>query len=320
MILKRKNRLFFLLLALLFCACEKEEIAIAPHMPGDELSNEIEMTEDYRNQLFFDFETNSVVSSNLKTEWDLGFESDGERIVLNTSKGMAIHHSTANFEDVSSTSGLDWSWDAHSGNLDSTAVGDWQSLDLLYVVDKGYSYTGSHQGYYKMKVLSSNENSYQIEYGELSSTNPMNITLPKNQLTSFSYFSFGNGLLEVAPAKEDYDLLFTQYTHLFTNPITPYLVTGVLLNPYNTQALLIEDKEFGEIAYEDIEGLAFSDEINKIGYNWKGYDLEAGSFTTYPEMVFVVKTWDEKHFKIHFTSFYNEAGLKGFPNIEFQEL
>ena len=319
MISKLKNSAFVIACGLALFSCEKEELPVAPYVPGDAELNEIGMEEDYRNQLYFDLETNTIVHSNLKIEWDLAFHSSLDHIVLNTSKGMAVHHSNLSFEDLTSAENLDWSWDAHSGDLDSTAFGI-IALNKLYVIDRGYSHLGIHQGYAKIVIDNFDLNSFEVTYGEVSSVTPLNLTINRDLTRNMSYFNFDNGQVIIAPEKEDYDLIFTQYTHVFTNPTTAYLVTGVLLNRYETEAALYEEKLFEEIVFSDVQDLPLSSSINVIGYDWKSYDLGSGLFTTYPEMNYILKTSEDRYYKLHFTSFYNELGLKGFPNIEFQEL
>ena len=67
---------FGLILCLGICvSCEKEELPVPAHDPGDVITNSVKMEPDYRYQLFFDLETNTMVKKNSKTLWDLGFES-----------------------------------------------------------------------------------------------------------------------------------------------------------------------------------------------------------------------------------------------------
>ena len=110
-----------------FFSCEKEEIPISPHSPGNIQTNQIELGTDYRFQTFYDLGSNSIVSNNLKTEWDLGFESgiDGYHIILNSSTYSSLAYvDNVSFYDTISTSNLTWNWDNPDGNLDSTAFGD----------------------------------------------------------------------------------------------------------------------------------------------------------------------------------------------------
>ena len=68
-------------------SCEQEELPISPHQTGDVLVQQIEMLQDYRYQVFYNLENNEIVSENLKTDWDIGFENtpSGFHIVLNSS-------------------------------------------------------------------------------------------------------------------------------------------------------------------------------------------------------------------------------------------
>ncbi len=319
----RKNKPFhfFLFVILLISSCMKEEIAIPKHESGDLQTNEVELMQDYRNQLYFDLETNKVVKSNLKTDWDLAFQSlDGGKIVLNTGKGMAIHRSSLAFNELNSAEDLDWHWDAHSGNLDSTAIGNWEETDFVYLVDRGYNWTGDHQGYFKLVIFNVNETVFEMGYGDLSSDTPITYSIQKSGNEQFTYFSLEAGQIAIDPGDTEYDLVFTQYTHLFTDPLTPYLVTGILSNRGYTTVARLDEKTFEEIELKDVETLVFNDDLDAIGYNWKYYSLEDGAFTTFSNQHYIVLTQDGLFYKLRIVGFYNSEGLKGYPNIEFQAL
>lgn len=303
-------------------ACEKDELPIQPHAVGDEEVNTVEIGEYYKNQVFFNLEQNEVISSNEKTEWDLAFEcvDIGWRIRLNTAKGMAIAKSTNNFETTLDTIGAVWNWDAHSGNQDSTAIGDWQNFNGIYIVDRGYNELGLHQGFSKLKIVSFNDVSYEILYGDLSSTSPSSKSIAKNDLFANVYFNMASGnTINIAPEKTQWDIVFTQYTHIFDGP-EPYLVTGVLINPYNTEVAIVTDLDFSEILYEDILNLQFSSHANAIGYDWKYFDFGASLYIVDATKNFIIKTQNGYYYKFHFVDFYNDSGIKGYPKFEFQQL
>ena len=73
-------------------SCDKEELPILPHQTGDVLVQQIEMLQDYRYQVFYNLENNEIISENLKTDWDLGFENtqNGFHIVLNYSMFLLL--------------------------------------------------------------------------------------------------------------------------------------------------------------------------------------------------------------------------------------
>ena len=318
-----KNSPFVLLIsALLLTSCHKEEIAIAPHNSGSALEAQIEMGEDYRYQLFYDLEANEVVRSNDKVDWDLAFESSptGWHIVLNSSRGMAVHGGSGAFADITSETGLTWGWDTPDGNLDSTAIGDWQADNGLYVIDMGYDHTGSHLGYRKLIIAGMTSAHYTIQYGELSDITPQTTSISKNTNYVMTHYKFDAGVVPIAPANDDWDLLFTQYTHLFYNPFDAYLVTGVLLNRFNTSASHIADKPFSEISYDDAIELNYSDSLDYIGYDWKFYDYTNHLYLVDPTITYLIRTSEGFYYKLHFVDFYNNLGEKGYPKLEVQKL
>lgn len=304
-------------------ACQKDELPIEPHDAGDASEVQIEMGQHYKTQLYYNLKNNEIVSSNDKVIWDLGFESseNGWYITLNNSKGMIVHRSNLNFDEIIDDAGLDFDhWDTQTGNLDSTAIGDWQADNKLYVIDRGYDDLGIHQGFSKMAVESVNSTSYLISFGDISDLTPQQQTITKKSINLLTYFSFDNGVVTVAPPNETWDIVFTQYTHLFVNPDEAYIVTGALLNRYNTSAAVITNKPFNDVAYSDVVGLNYSSNLDIIGYSWKIYDFDFSIYNVNPNISYIVKTNEGLFYKLHFIDFYNALGIKGYPKFEVQQL
>ena len=61
---------------------------------------------------------------------------------------------------------------------------------------------------------------------------------------------------------------------------------------------------------------SFSKYYNVIGYDWKTYDYESGSYIIHPEKNFVIKDKSGFYYKFHVIDFYNDSGQKG--NIKFE--
>lgn len=304
-------------------ACQKEELPIEPHDAGDALEVQIEMGQHYKTQLYYNLKNNEIISTNDKIIWDLGFESsaNGWHIILNNSKGMAVHRSDLNFDDIIDETGLEFDhWDTQTGNLDSTAIGNWQIENKLYVIDRGYDELGTHQGFSKMTVEYVNSTSYLISCGDISDLTPQQQTITKNTVNLLTFFSFDNGVVTVAPSNGTWDLVFTQYTHLFTNPDEAYIVTGTLLNRYNTTAAVITNKPFNDVVYADVVGLNYSPNLDVIGYSWKIYDFDFSVYNVNPNITYIVKTNEGLFYKLHFIDFYNMLGIKGYPKFEVQAL
>ncbi len=329
---------------LLMSACLKEEDPVAPpDLQGDVETAEIPMGAQYAKQYFFDLGTNQIVSSNLKTDWDLAFECgiDGHRIILNSSKFMFAWNTESKiFEDITNETGAFWKWDVASGNLDSTAIGEWGeyadgkviSEKNVYVIDRGKNSDNSRIGYKKVIFESLENDFYTLRFANLDGSEEDTFQIKQNDDYSFVYFSFNNGgrQVAVAPAKTTWDLAFTQYTHIFSetpdnipqpDTLIPYIVTGALLNHYEAVAEKEFSKPFADITFDDAVGRLFTNQSNDIiGYNWKYFNFEEITYTVLPEKVYIIRDTEGYLYKLHFIDFYSNTGEKGFPKFEFQRL
>lgn len=314
-----------MLVALSLFSCEKDEIPRKKPLAGSADIITVSMGSDYANQLFFNLKEEKVVSKNNREIWDLGFESalDGFHITLNSSKIMAVHKtSSTELAAVTTVDGTaEWTWDKQSGNLDSTAFGNWTNQNVVYVVDRGTGITGLPLGKMKMKVLSVNDTEYKIEWAGLTETTSRFSTITKNNAGSMTYFSFNNSgsTVTVEPAKETWDICFTAYTHIFDGH-TPYSVTGVLSNRYKVKVAAINNKSFAAITYVDYLSANFPSAINTIGYNWKVYNFDTNLYEIDMSQNFIVETGEGHVYKLHFLDFYDDFGTKGAPTMEMQEL
>jgi hypothetical protein len=122
------NPIAVIVCIILLTSCFKEDDKIVPHDPGDVKTQVIELTKDYRYQVYFDLSSEKIISTNLKTEWDLGFECSekGWHIILNTSNFMlAAKSGLTDFDQPVDTVGYKWNFDVSTGDPDSTAIGQW---------------------------------------------------------------------------------------------------------------------------------------------------------------------------------------------------
>ena len=307
------------LLAFSLGSCIKKEIPVPAHETGDAITNSIELGTDYRYQAYYDCETNSFVSTHLKTAWDLGFETDptGFHLILNSSCAMAAAYHETSFESKTDTVGSTWKWDNCNGHIDSTAVGNWQATSGIYIINRGYTHTGTHRGFWKIKMNGVDASGYNLRVAQLDGSDDQLVSIPKNQDYVFQQFSFEDGVVNLQPHKEAWDLVFGQYTHLF-EPTVSYLVTGVIAN--RNQVEVAEDfaTAFTSINGTNLTSYSFSPFIDVIGYDWKEY--VGSTYITHPEKNYIVKTTEGLYYKIHFIDFYTDQGEKGAPRFEIQAL
>jgi hypothetical protein len=327
--MKKENRFGLLILSTLFVSivgCDKGEIPVAPREPGDVLTAQVEMGSDYGKVLYYSLKTNSVVHQHLKTDWDLGFETgeDGWHVILNSGKAMSASTTDAVWlKDVLNVDNAVWINDAPSGNMDSTAIGDWKTNAGMFLLDRGYDINGSEIGVMKLRIEET-VSGYRIHFADVASTDSSYLEIEKDDAVNFVCASLeGSGsVADIEPNKEVWHIKFTQYTHIFVDDgeVIPYSVTGALLNPHHMKGMLQTEVLFDSVDHDFASLVMYSDAVNAIGYDWKYYDFDLGSYTVFPEMVYLLRSSEGVYWKLHFIDFYTQNGEKGAPMFEFQEL
>jgi len=338
----KKIIIFLFTINFILTSCIPEEQPIKPHSSGNVTVGYVEMGSYYLNQIYYNLETNTVVSTNAFTDWDLAFSciSDTFVIKLNGASMMRVYNThKINFDEVSSTDTSlipieAWQYDNPKGKLDSTAIGNWWedikpgeliSKQEVYIIDRGTNERGRNLGYRKFQILGLENQIYYVRVSNLDGSNKQEIEIPINPSKNFVQLSLKDSVkvIELEPDFDQWDILFSKYTELlYTNEGVPtwYGVTGVLLNRKFVSAILDTSKPFDEITYQDVANLQLSNNINAIGHEWKWYDLSKGVYSVLPERVYIIKSINGYLYKLHFTAFYNEQGVKGYPKFEFQKL
>lgn len=316
----------------LFTSCFKEDDIVPPHEQGDIQKGEIVLGQKYSSQVFYDLSTNTSISSNIISDWDLAFEcgEDSWHIVLNAAQMMYAGNSNDTiFANVTSKSGLNMLFDKSDGNMDSTAIGNWfyieddtaKSFHYVYVIDCGMDENSINNGIKKITIDIIN-NTYILKYADLNGDNLKNIAITKNDEFRYVYFSFNDDkMVNIAPTKENWSLKFSKYaTMLKSNGDDyPYLVTGALLNPENVKVAL-DSVDFFSINIKDTASYKFSNEMDFIGYDWKSYSFDDEMYTIVPKKNYIIKNYDGYFYKVRFIGFYDERGNKGSITFELVRL
>ena len=313
----------YIAVVLFFNACMEKEIPVLKHSSGDVTTATINMNIDYRYQVYYDLSTNTIVGQNLKIAWDLGFETTpaGWHIILNSAKAMyAFNTGKSDFMAVTDTIGLSLGkkFDAPTGSLDSTGVGDWQKSNSVYIIDRGFNEAGIHQGFRKIMVLSVDNEKYTVKYAQLNGNAETTLHIPKDTTYNFSFLSFTtDSTLIIEPPKAAWDVVFTQYLEALSEP---YLVCGCVLNRYNTFSAMDSSAAFESITMNTIQSKMLLPEINTIGYSWKEYSFSTSQYEVFPQMNYLIKDNEGFYYKLHFIDFYDQSGNKGNPTWEYQKL
>ena len=325
--------LLLIFVSLALNSCFKKDKMIPMHPRGN--IDTIEMTPTYINQVYYNLDSGRVVSSDLKTSIDLGFEcsSTGWHILLNTSDFMKVADMGAvTLGAAPGTNLLVWKFDKSDGNPDSTGIGVWFSVkgtdtvsnNHVYAIDRGMDELGNNLGKFQVQFDSLKNNRYYFRYAPFKGGTVMTGVVSKDQLVSYTWFSLKSGLaVNTEPPKNEFDLLFTQYTTMLYDEGVPYpyLVTGVLSNRNKVEVAMDSTHGFFEITREIALAQSYSRALDAIGYDWKILESKAtGSYVIRKNRSYMIHTVSGAYLKIRFIGFYNKKFQKGYPVFEFQRL
>lgn len=325
-------------LAVLVSSCFKDDEQIPPHAPGNYITDTVALTDTYKYQVYYNLEDSITAIINLKDLWDLGFESspDGWIVILNSSCFMkSAYLNGQQFGSVIDTVGAAWLFNPSDGYADSLAIGRWFAVqdndtigtNRLLILDRGIDYQGNPRGYCQLIMDSLIMGTYYFRIAGLNGANPQSFSISKNRKVNHVLFSISNPALEITePDRLAWDLFFTQYTTLLYTDVGdpyPYLVTGVLLNQTIVEVAVDSITPFATINFEMAQAMTFTKQADRIGYNWKRYDFDSGSYTVNSDLVYIIRDTKGYLYKLRFIGFYeyvNNKLRKGYPSFEYQRL
>jgi len=341
--MKRIALFLFVIVSLSSCMKEDEAITLAP--PGPVKQGVANMGVNYENQIYFDLETGNSIVRPYKT-YDLAFEASksGLRIYLNSAKFMFACKTQSHDMATADTVGQPWALDCEQLLDDTLALTKyWLAANFsnqgsnVFAIDRGkLEHTGAAR-WRKFKVLNADSAKYTICFSNYDNTSLDTVDIIKDDNYSLMYFSFDtpNQLVQQAPPKEQWDFVFTKYTHVFfeydvTSPFRYYFVTGVIQNIWNNTEVLRFQKDsmpanvpylpIEQFNYSQIPNFVFSSNANTIGYNWKYYDFNNALYQVYPNLYYVVKSSDGYYYTLKMVDFYDTSGNKGTVTFQTQRI
>lgn len=327
-----------IVISFLVHSCFEEDQAVPPYIPPDDVDTVSFHNSIYTHQIYFDLSSGEILAENENSVWVLGFEcaADGYHLRINSSDFWGVAHTgSVKFDSVfSDVPVYIWRSDKSDGDMDSTAVGDWLSLDSgdpvysneVYLVGK---FNGiSFEPIKKVQFIYMDEQSYKFKVASLESSVGDTILISKDDNLNYVHYSFqDNKVMHLEPNKNEWDILFTQYfTILYTDDgiPAPYYVRGVLHNPNMVESALDTTSSFIEINYSNASSNLFSNKQDAIGYDWKSVKVDEGSnsaeYSVRIGYTYIIKDPDADLYKLRFKSYFNELGIKGYPSFEYSAL
>ncbi len=347
------SRLFiYLFIIILFSSCFKKDDAIILSPAGEVQLAQVAMGPDYLNQVYFKLSTKETFMSD-HGSWDLAFDpsSNGYHIWINSGNQVLISRTnSSNFNYITDTIGTKWRWDASSWNKDSTAIGNWININPtdpslsdettnqstpekieqneeaigVFLIDLGPNINSSER-FKKIVFKTVNQYEYTLKYANLNNSDLHEMTIQKEPGFAYTYFSIqhGNKVVYPEPIKPKWDLLFTRYHYDFyqNGNLVPYIVTGVLINPDGYSIAEDSSSAFDIIDYNFSKNLTYITNRDAIGFDWKHIDYQSSAlYVVDPSKNYIIKDNVGYYWKLHFIDFYNDQGIKGYPQFEYQRL
>ena len=311
-----KIRLFFSILSFL----------LVQSTFSQETTVNLSLGASYANQVYYKLSTQTQTSV-VAGSWDIAFfraSNFDHGIRVNDGIGIEVFEAAnqaSTWGDINITNETSWS-KLYNSDTDRV-VGAFMKGSATYGWGE-YNPTSHHitgtiiyvlkytDGSYKKFICEDFFGGYTIKYASWNGSawgedKSAVIANSSNTENTYNYFSLQNDTeVLVEPTAVDWDFVFTKY---FTNVSgTKYNVTGALSSDNVTVATAAGDST---------NSLAYSEDINTIGWNWKSLN-SSFTYNVDSNSKFYIKDKDESIYKMYFTQF--EGGSTGNLAFNFEDV
>ena len=283
----------------------------------------------FGQQVFVDLSTGQQTIRS-RQAWDLAFASGpGE---------TAVFLNTANYAQAASLGAVSFGtnlgpvnpaayafrFDSASGGLDETVLGGWYdrvagaAQGQLWLIDLGLDTLLQARGYRQLVIDSLVEETFYFRYAQADGQEPRSVAVTKVPGEPLVYVSLETGtVVDIAPPAHQWDLVFTYYAYRYPDGF-PYWLTGALNNPYRVRAREIPYEVARTFTLADTAQWPWSPARDEIGFDWKAYLFgPPAGYVTDTTRYYLLRDTDGLVYRLRFLDFYNEAGERGFPLMEY---
>jgi len=261
-----------------------------------------------------------------RTAWDLEIHSTGS--------GYQVWTNAALYAFAGVLDSATW-----AGTTDPSSIPSWQcdlpdkaalpplsydeSLTFVLDRDKGsIFYSNPAQRYQKIQ-LKATAQGITVRTYTMSGTPSGEWTLPRSPQPQYLSLDKPGHTIAILPPWE-VELILTRYVHYY--PDQPeqfryYPVVGALL-PIGRRAAVVSASEisFEDFTYASLSQLQWTTQRDAIGYDWKRYSFETGTYVIDFSRYYVLEMGPEAYYKVQFVDFYDEAGRKGSVKLRYSGL
>jgi hypothetical protein len=348
-----KRIVTIILVVLAFSACKKDTdpIIIVPPSVGSSVRlNGIAGNESgsaAANSVYLDLSADRQTSS-LRSSWDLGFYCGPDfRVVLNNTSSagaMVLAKNDLTTVGAADTIGLVlatsqtnplpeqlvW-FDDITGDLAKTvipAVSDVDADNKVIIVNRGTGGGIAPRPWIKLRVLRNPSGGYILQYARILETSFRTLQVPKDMAYHFKFVSFDNGIVDVQPEKERWDLVWTysvyetnfgagQVPYNFSDLIAVNYLAGVTVATkiYSNSTAAID--AFTAFNKDSVLNVTFSANRWSIGSGWRSTQPATGARL---DRFYIIRDPAGNYYKLRCTGMGvgSDGGIRGRPDFQYQ--
>lgn len=295
---------------------------------------------EFGNSVFIDLSANRQTPVD-RTKWDLGFYAGEEfRVILNYATGMmarALDKNNLNEVGAADTANFvgEMSFNAFShdalayidypdGDLSRTAIAAVSAApdeNKVYIINRGTGVgtPAPARGWKKIRVIRNASGGYTLQHADIAATSFSEIEIGKVEDHFFSYVSFEEGIVNVAPPKRKWDIAWTYFSNLTTymGGEIPYAYQDFIIQNRDVETAMVEiaDVSFEDFGEKDLADLVFNAHQNGIGSDWRAGGGPGSAPSVRTDRFYIVKDPDGNYYKLKFTGLTKD-GERGYPSFE----
>jgi hypothetical protein len=237
---------------------------------------------------------------------------------------------SADFATTTTITGLQFTADKPSWAPESLLLLLASNSGQLLVLDRGPLYHKPETRYLKLRNITLSPQVLRFEWGYLSATEPQPMELTRLPGRTV-FWQAESGTVDLVPAAmPSWDFVMARYTHIYDSlpsgdPFRYYSVTGALSNRAagwecaQVDAPLSQTYTFDSLRANNLPDVVFRAAADEMGFDWKRFDFDRG-FLIVPNRYYLLRHPTQGLFKLKYTSFLNDQGIKGNPEFYYQLL
>lgn len=347
-----KKIILVAVIAGMFTACKKDidPIIIAPLSTGAtvQLNGLVanEAGSAAGNAVYLDLSAEKQTTA-LRAGWDLGFYCGADfRVILNNTSSAGAKVLAQN--DITAVGAADtigltlatsqtnplpeqlpW-FDNVTGDLTKTvipAVSSTASENKVIILNRGTGGGIAPRPWIKLRVLRNAANGYTLQYAGIQETTFKTLQIPKDAIYHFKFISFENGIVDMQPEKEKWDLVWSysvfetnfgagQVPYNFSDLIAVNYLSGVTAGTKTYADASTASNAYAAFNIDSVNNTSLVASRWAIGSSWRSTQPATGARLN---RFYIIKDAAGNYYKFKCLAMGigNDGGTRGKPDFKY---